>query len=74
MKPVTIIGIVVILLGVVGFFIGGVTVKDRDTVAQIGSLKVTAETPKDYAIPPWAAGLVVLAGLGIAVYGFVNKR
>lgn len=74
MKPVTIVGIVLILLGVAGFFIGGVSVKDRDTVAQIGDLKVTAETKKNYFIPPWAAGLVVLAGVGVAVYGFVQKR
>jgi drug/metabolite transporter (DMT)-like permease len=74
MKPVSIIGIVVILLGVAGFFIGGVSVKDQETKAQIGDLKITAETQKNYPIPPWAAGLVVLAGVGIAVYGFVNKR
>ena len=74
MKPVTIIGIVVILIGVACFFIGGVSVKDQETKAQIGNLKITAETQKNYFIPPWAAGLVVLAGVGIAVYGFVNKR
>ena len=68
MKPVTIIGIVLILLGVAGFFIGG------ETKAQIGDLKITAETQKNYAIPPWAAGLVVIAGVGIAVFGFVKKR
>ncbi len=74
MKPVTIVGIVIILLGVAGFFVGGVSVKDQETKAQIGNLKITAETQKNYFIPPWAAGLVVLAGLGIAIYGFVNKR
>ncbi len=74
MKPVTIIGLVLILLGVAGFFIGGVSVKDEQTQAQIGNLKITAETQKNYIIPPWAAGLVVLAGVGIAVYGFVKKR
>jgi len=74
MKPVTIIGIVLILLGVAGFFIGGVSVKDSETKAQIGDLKITAETQKNYAIPPWAAGLLVIAGVGIAVFGFVKKR
>jgi drug/metabolite transporter (DMT)-like permease len=72
MKPVTIIGIVVILIGVACFFIGGVSVKDQETKAQIGNLKITAQ--KNYFIPPWAAGLIVLAGVGVAVYGFVNKR
>ncbi|MGE0154687.1 MAG: hypothetical protein AB7R90_18870 [Reyranellaceae bacterium] len=74
MKPLTVIGLVLILLGVAGFFIGGVSVKDQETKAQIGNLKITAETQKNYFIPPWAAGLVVLAGVGLAVFGFVKKR
>ena len=74
MKPVAIIGIVLVLLGVGALFIGGVSVKEQETKAQIGNLKITAETQKNYFIPPWAAGLVVLAGLGVAVYGFVKKR
>ena len=74
MKPVTLIGVGLIVLGIAGFVVGAVTTTDRKTMAQVGDLKITAETQQQHVIPPWLSGAVVLAGIAVAVYGFVNKR
>ncbi|MGE0737178.1 MAG: hypothetical protein AB7G15_02640 [Alphaproteobacteria bacterium] len=74
MKPLQIIGVILIVLGVAGYVFGGVSVKKEETQLQVGPLKVTAETKQNYLVPPWLAGLVIAVGAGLFGYGFVRKR
>ena len=74
MKPVTLIGVGLFVLGSAGFGAGAAPPTGRRPRARVGALKIPAETQQQHVIPPWLSGAVVLAGIAVAVYGFVNKR
>ncbi len=57
------IGIVLVVLGVVGLLIGGVTWTDRDTVVDAGPLEITTEERERLPIPPIAGGILLVAGV-----------
>ena len=57
------IGIVLVVLGLIGLLIGGVTWTDRDTVVDAGPLEITTEERERLPIPPIAGGLLLVAGV-----------
>ncbi len=63
MKSTTIIGAILIILGVVALVYRGFSYKSEDTVFQIGSVKATAETEKNVAIPSWAGIAAIVVGV-----------
>lgn len=65
MKPITLVGVVLIVLGLVGLAYQGVTYTSRDTVIDIGPLHATAERQKTLPVPP-VLGIAALAG-GVAL-------
>lgn len=65
MKPMTMLGVVLILLGVVGLVYQGVTYTSRDTVIDIGPLHATADRQKTLPLSP-VLGIAALAG-GVAL-------
>lgn len=70
MKSVTsIIGIILILLGVVALGYQGFTYTQREKVAQIGSLQITADTEKTVYLPPVLGGVALIAGIILVVVG-----
>jgi drug/metabolite transporter (DMT)-like permease len=66
MRPLTIAGIVVLVLGAF-FLIRGGSFTTRRDVLKVGDLKVTAD--EQQAVPPWAAGLAIVAGVAMIVAG-----
>lgn len=65
MKPMTMLGVVLILLGVVALVYQGVTYTSRDTVIDIGPLHATADRQKTVPLSP-VLGMAALAG-GVAL-------
>lgn len=64
-------GIVLVILGVLGFAIPIFTTQQTTDVARIGDLKLQATESKSYVIPPIASGAALLVGIvliGAAVY------
>ena len=59
-------GIILIVIGVIALVYQGFTYTKKDTVAQIGSLKVTADDTKTVPIPPVVGGVCIAAG-GVAL-------
>ena len=57
------IGIVLVVLGLIGLLIGGVTWTDRDTVVDAGPLQITTEERERLPIPPIAGGILLVAGV-----------
>ena len=69
MKPVILVGIVLILLGAAGLVAGEITYKtERDTVT-LGPMQATVQEEKKIRIPPILAGLAMAAGVGMVVAG-----
>jgi len=72
MKPIVILGIVLIIAGLIGLIYGGVTYTTQENVVNIGDLHVTA--PKQHTIPISAiAGGLILAG-GVAVVVVSSRK
>ena len=67
MKPMMILGIVLIILGAIGLGVQGITYTTREKVVDIGALKVTAETEKTLPIPALAGGVALAAGIAVVV-------
>ncbi|NJM92351.1 MAG: hypothetical protein HC861_06750 [Rhodospirillaceae bacterium] len=71
MKPVAIIGVVLIVLGIAGLVLGRFTYTTEEKVLDVGPLEATAEKEHTVAIPDIAGIIAVLAG-GFLV--FMGRR
>ena len=69
MKPLVLVGIVLIVLGVVGLVIQGISVTERRTVLDVGPLKLQADEQKIIPIPAIAGIAAVAVGLGLVLMG-----
>ena len=70
MKSITsIVGIILIIFGVITLGYQGFTYTQRQQVAQIGELKITADTEKTVYFPPLLGGLALVAGIVLVVVG-----
>jgi uncharacterized membrane protein HdeD (DUF308 family) len=71
MKPATVIGVVLIILGIVALAYQGITYTSRERVVDLGPLKVEAKREKTIPLPP-AVGIAALVG-GIVLV-LVSRR
>lgn len=69
MKVATLLGIILIGLGIIGFVTGGFSFTKREKVLEVGPIEATAETEENVAISPILSGLAVVAGLGLVFAG-----
>ena len=65
MKPITVVGLVLIVVGLVALVYQGITYTSRETVIDIGPLHATADREKTCPLPP-VLGIVAIAG-GVAL-------
>jgi hypothetical protein len=63
MKPGMIVGILLIVLGVVGFALGGFSFTQKEKVLDVGPIEATAEDKETVPIPPLVAGLALVGGV-----------
>lgn len=66
---VSIVGIALIIFGVVGLGYQGFTYTKQEKIAEIGELKITADTEKTIHFPPLLGGLALAAGIILVVVG-----
>jgi uncharacterized membrane protein HdeD (DUF308 family) len=69
MKPLAILGIVLVVLGLGALAFQGFSYTSRETVLDIGPIKATADTEKTVALPPIAGVVAVIAGVAMIVAG-----
>jgi hypothetical protein len=69
MKPVTLIGIVLIVLGIIGFATGGISFTHRKKVADLGSVQISRETQDTLPLSPIFSTVSLVVGLGLVVAG-----
>ena len=63
MKPGTIVGIILIILGVVGFALGGFSFTRKEKVLDVGPIEATAESKESVPISPLLAGIALVSGV-----------
>jgi uncharacterized membrane protein YidH (DUF202 family) len=69
MKPMVIIGIILIIAGVVALAYGGFSFTTTEKVAEVGPLKVEKDKTRTVAIPPIIGGVALVAGVVLVVAG-----
>jgi uncharacterized membrane protein YidH (DUF202 family) len=69
MKPLTIAGVVLIVVGLAALAYQGVTYTTRETVLDVGPLHATAERQKTLPIPPIVGVVAVVGGIVLLVVG-----
>jgi hypothetical protein len=69
MKPITIIGILLILLGIIGYATGGLSFTHEKKVVDLGSVEISRKTQDTLPLSPIISTISVVAGLGLVVFG-----
>jgi uncharacterized membrane protein HdeD (DUF308 family) len=72
MKPITIAGVLLIVLGLAALIYQGVTYTSRETIVDIGPLHATADRQKTLPLPP-VVGIAAVAG-GVALLVAASRR
>ena len=62
-----ILGIVLIVLGVAGLVVQGISYTTREKVVDIGDLHVTAPKERTFPIPAVAGGVLLVGGIALVV-------
>lgn len=70
---INIIGVLLIIFGIFTFAYKGFTYTSNEKVAEIGSLKVTADTEKSVYFPPVLGGASIVVGIVLVVVGMRRK-
>jgi uncharacterized membrane protein len=68
-KPITLVGIALILLGIVAFAYQGINYTSREKVIDIGPLQASVDTKKTIPLPPILGGLVLAGGIVLVIVG-----
>jgi hypothetical protein len=69
MKPVALVGVVLIVAGIAGLIVANVSFTEQKTVLDAGPLKVTKEEQHTVPIPTIAGVAAIVVGLGLVFMG-----
>ncbi len=73
MKAATMIGAVLILIGIIGFAVGGFSFTHEKKDAKIGPLQIEHQQKESVPIPPILSAVALLGGVGLVVVGARSK-
>jgi uncharacterized membrane protein len=65
MKVGTLVGLILVLVGLVGVVYGGITYTRKREVARVGPLQVTTQEERQLPISPILGGIAIVAGVGL---------
>jgi len=73
MKPATIIGVVLIIVAIVGFAMGGISFTHQKKVVDMGPVQLSHKETDTLPISPILSTLALVAGVGLVVVGSRSK-
>jgi len=73
MRPIALVGVVLILLGVAALVYQGVTYTSRETVVDLGPVHAAADRQKTLPLPP-VLGIVAVAGGVVLLVAGVRRH
>jgi len=73
MKPITLIGIVLVVLGALALAYQGINYTRQEKVLDIGPIHATAERHERIPLPPIVGGLALVGGVVLLVAGARKK-
>ena len=69
MKPATLIGVALIIVGVLALAYQGITYTTREKVIDLGPLKASVEKEKTIPLPPILGALALAGGVVLVIVG-----
>jgi hypothetical protein len=69
MKPATIIGILLIIVGIIGFATGGISFTHEKKDVDIGPLQISHESKQTIPFSPILSAVALVGGIGLVVVG-----
>ena len=72
MKPIGIVGLILIVVGIIALAYGGFSYTTREKVIDAGPLQVSADKEKTVPLPPILGGLCLAGGIVLVLVG--NKK
>jgi hypothetical protein len=69
MKTPSIIGIILIVLGVIALAYQGISYTKREKIIDIGPIQATAEKKETIPLPPIVGALALIGGISLVVTG-----
>jgi hypothetical protein len=74
MKPMALVGVILIVLGVGALAYQGINYTSRETVVDLGPIQATAEREKTLPIPPIVGIAAIVGGVALLVVGGRSRR
>jgi hypothetical protein len=69
MKPATVVGILLVVLGVIGFAVGGVSFTHQKKDVDIGPVQISHEKKETIPISPILSSVSLIAGIALVFAG-----
>lgn len=69
MNTLTVIGVILIVLGIVAFAYQGITYTTREKAIDLGPIQVTAEKTRTIPLPPVVGAITLIGGIALVVAG-----
>jgi len=69
LKAATVVGIILIALGIIGFAMGGISFTHEKRDVDLGPVQVSHKQTKTVPISPILSTISVIAGVGLVVVG-----
>jgi hypothetical protein len=73
MKPLTIVGILLIVLGIIGYATGGISFTHEKKDVDLGPVQISHKTQDTLPLSPILSTISLVAGLGLVVVGARSK-
>ena len=74
MKSYTLIGIILIVIGIVAFAYTGITYTSKETVVDVGPIEISADRERTIPLPPIVGGVCLVGGIVLVVMGSRRER
>jgi len=69
MKTYTVIGVILIVIGIFAFAYQGISYTSREKVVDLGPIQMTAEKTRTLPLPPIVGGISLVGGIVLLVVG-----
>jgi hypothetical protein len=69
MKTLSIVGILLIVIGIAAFAYQGITYTSQEKVVDLGPLKITAEKTRTIPLPPIMGAIALAGGVALLIVG-----
>ena len=73
MKPISLVGILLVVLGALALAYQGITYTHHEKVLDIGPIHATKDTEEQIPLPPVLGGLALVGGIVLLITGAKQK-